>query len=305
MSFYHFSIHGPMQNEFPNEATAFARDLNWVMNNSAKIAKVRKSGKKVNCYINWGRLQADPNKNSNAAFPGVYKYYSSLIPKNKKGGYEMKDVTCKSKGDKWGEPWWNLKAQYRPQLMKAWGAMFNEARQHCDGVELDNPDVYDHVKDGSCGNRRDSVEAMKEVCKVAHQSGRNCVLRNMFDDANELAPYVDAAVGEQCVSWGSRAVREPPNFQKYAYAFGKKKPAVCIEYKNMDIEANIGGAYERNFAADCRMANDAGIALVVERKQSVQGDPLQMCPGTSPSQTAQETTNTAIYAEPEGQGMRD
>lgn len=298
MGNYHFAIHGPMQDKFPDGASAYARDMNWVARNSAKVDQVRKSGKKVNCYINWGRLQANPNKNSELAFGGIYKHYATLIPK-RGNQYDLAGRTCTSEGDKWGEPWWNLKQQYRPQLLKAWGAMFAEANKHCDGVELDNPDVYEHVKDGSCGSRRDSVEMMKEVCKLAHQSKLNCVLRNMFDDAQELAPYVDAAVGEQCFSWGSSGNSRPPNFSAYSKAFGKRKPSVCIEYANMDVENDVGGIYQRNFSQDCQSASAAGVTLIVEKRQSVQGDPKYSCAGTS--MTAQETTT---QTEDASGGMR-
>lgn len=257
---FHWSIAGPAQGSFPASARSYGRDLNWVIANKEKIAEQHRLGKKVICYFNLGRLQADPRQGgAEEAYRGVYRHYRRI------------DVasTCLEQGDRWGEPWINWRgAANREKALIAYEALIQEAKDHCDGLEYDNTDVYENIPRERCGSKEDVKSMLRQVCDATHKAGMSCVLKNSFAIASELE-YFDGAIGEQCFTY-------PENALAFARVFGAKKPVACVEYRHTDVEGT--GAYRGNFRRDCAAAKGHGFAsFVVEAKQSETGNPVASC----------------------------
>lgn len=264
MQGFHWSITDPPTGTPPEHSTAVGRDLNWILNNPEEVQKLKSEGKKILCYFNMGRLQADPWKDSKkraAAYAGVYKHYRD-IPQNE---------TCTEIGDKWGEPWISWKPSNRARALKAYQGVINDAKKACDGLEYDNLDVTENIMDASgkrtnaCGTDEDIRFMLKEVCEKTHQAGMSCFLKNSFDKAEEFGGLYDGVITEQCFTYSGNAEKISKGF--------KGKPIACIEYKNSDVEGD--GAYDLSrYGADCKTARRLGITnFWVESSQGKNGIP--------------------------------
>lgn len=265
MQGFHWSITDPPTGQPAPHSRAVGRDLNWILNNPEQVQKLKSEGKKILCYFNMGRLQADPWKDSKrraAAYHGVYKHYRD-IPQNE---------TCNEIGDKWGEPWISWKPSNRARALKAYQGVINEAKKACDGLEYDNLDVTENILDASgkrtnaCGTDEDIRFMLKEVCDRTHQAGMSCFLKNSFDKAEEFGELYDGVITEQCFTYSGNAEKISKGF--------KGKPIACIEYKDTDVEGD--GAYDvARFGGDCKSARRLGITnFWVESSQAKNGIPV-------------------------------
>ncbi len=277
---------------FTHPTATFGRDLNWLVENknrkfetasgkSKTISEMRRGdGKKIICYMNWGRLQADPNKDVDEAFRGVYRHYQPLAPLNastKKAKYNILGDTCKEPNDPWKEPWFNLKnPQTRDKLKIAWRHILDEAKSYCDAIEYDNSDVFDIIKSGRCGQIADAKELLNFTCEETHARGMSCILKNSSDLAGQVATLFDGVIVEQCFSTKS-AKGETPDAVQFSRAFSPNKPIACIEYASVDVEKR--GKYKvGNFKRDCAQAKALGFtSFVIDNNQSRPGDVAQSC----------------------------
>lgn len=67
----------------------------------------------------------------------------------------------------------------------------------CDGVEPDNVDGYSN-KTGFPLTAADQLKFNKTMAEEAHKRGLSIALKNDLDQVEELEPYFDFSVNEQC-----------------------------------------------------------------------------------------------------------
>lgn len=277
MEGFHWSITDPpAPNPFSNSKTV-GRDLNWILSNPKELAKLKENGTKVLCYFNLGRLQANPWKSealAKKAYAGVYKHYQGF----------QESETCNEIGDKWGEPWISWKPENQSKALGAYQKLIQEAKGACDGLEYDNLDAAENIKDeegnvtNACGDKKDAEKMLKKVCEMTHKAGMSCFLKNSFDIADKVAHQFDGLIGEQCFHYKGNA-------EKAAKAF-VGKPIACMEYENTDVEEK--GAYQlANFQGDCKRAQQMGLSnFWVDARQRYNGYPL---PGKACSSNSETT----------------
>lgn len=272
------------------EKKVILRDLNWIQDHKNSTwpqrdkSKLtlndlrRVKNKKTICYMNLGRMQADPfgvqiahkvsdrtaralalekaMEKRSAAYEGVYRHYQV---------FEKEDL-CYQKGDSWNEPWisWKTKEQKRKAL-QAYKRILQEASTECDAMDFDNTDISGQFEGARCGNEDDVVEMLRKVCSITHDLGMSCLLKNSDDFVERVSDLFDISLMEQCFT------RQKEGAWRITKAF-QGKPSVCVEYRLADVEKEFH--YRRDFKKDCEVAKKNGISyFFVESMQSVQGHP--------------------------------
>lgn len=98
-----------------------------------------------------------------------------------------------------GEKWLDIRAL--ADLEPIMGARFDLALQKdCDGVEPDNVDGYTN-NSGFPLTYEDQITYNTWLAEQAHQRGLSVGLKNDLDQVNDLLPYFDWALNEECHSY--------------------------------------------------------------------------------------------------------
>ncbi len=149
-------------------------DIDLFDTNQTTIDELHNKGKKVICYFSAGSYENWRDDESQ---------FSDSI----KG----KDL------DAWdGEKWLDIsKLDLLKPIMDARLDLAKEKR--CDGVEPDNVDGYTNTT-GFNLTADDQLIYNKYLANAAHKRGLSIALKNDLDQIEELEPYFDFAVNEQC-----------------------------------------------------------------------------------------------------------
>ncbi len=156
---------------------ADAYDIDYLEDNAKEvILKLKQKGRKVICYFSAGSYE-DWRPDA-ATFP--------------------KDVLGKTNG--WpGEKW--LDIRQIDKLGPIMKARLDQAKASgCDAVEPDNVDGYSN-NTGFSISASDQVEYNKWLAEQAHQRGMSIALKNSVELAEELEPFFDFAINEECFTY--------------------------------------------------------------------------------------------------------
>lgn len=203
------------QGDFENVAVY---DIDLFEATSADVKRLHDAGKKVICYVNVGayeewREDADQ-------FP-------EEILGNEYDGWE-------------GERWLDIRAKEKlyPLLEKR---MDECAEKGFDGLEPDNIDGYQNDT-GFPLTASDQLTFNKWLAKEAHERGLSIALKNDPDQIEELQPYFDYAITEDCV---------PDKWCDDAEVFNHHNKAVFMtEYtdNNINFQSVCSDAKENRFS---------------------------------------------------------
>lgn len=184
------------------ENTGNTVDLNKV--DTSKIDALHNAGVKVICYFSGGSYEDWR--------PDVKSFKSSDLG-NGLDGWE-------------GENWLNLKSDNVAAIMKQRIAV--AAAAGCDAIDPDNMDGYDN-SNGLGLTEQDTVNFFKNVLyPAAQEAGLALGLKNGGSVVEDVLPYVQFQVNEQCSEYG-----ECGDFSPFIKA---GKPVFHIEYPNGESE---------------------------------------------------------------------
>ena len=82
------------------------------------------------------------------------------------------------------------------------------ASKGCDGVEPDNVDGYSN-SNGVGLSARDQLDYNRFLAEEAHARGLSIGLKNDLEQVEELEPYFDWALNEECLEWDECRMLQP------------------------------------------------------------------------------------------------
>lgn len=193
-----------LQSKIKSSYNAEVYDIDLFDSNKSLIQSLQKSGKRVICYLNAGSYEdwrSDKNK-----FP------KELLGNDMDGW----------KGEKW------LDISNLEQLLPIMEARLDLAVQKgCDGVDPDNMNGYQN-NTGFALSASDQLAYNKLIANAAHLRGLSVGLKNDLDQTQELEPFYDFSINEQCL-----AKNECDKLQVFVDA---NKPVFNIEYKKEYVQ---------------------------------------------------------------------
>jgi hypothetical protein len=159
-------------------------DIDLFDNKASVITSLRNQGKKVVCYFSagsWESWRPDAEK-----FPAEVR--------GRRNGWP-------------GERWLDVRRlDVLGPIMRA--RLDLAAQKGCDGVEPDNVDGYSN-KTGFPLTYRDQLTYNVFLATEAHARGLAIALKNDLEQVNDLHPYFDFAINEQCFQYQECAALLP------------------------------------------------------------------------------------------------
>ncbi|PHR59036.1 MAG: endo alpha-1,4 polygalactosaminidase [Arcobacter sp.] len=191
---WQWQLSGALNSSYPVELY----DIDLFDTDQQTINNLHQEGKKVICYFSAGSYENwRDDKDS---------FDSSLLG-NKLDGWE-------------GEKWLDISSNLLIPIMKA--RLDLAKSKGCDGVEPDNIDGYTN-NTGFALSANDQLAYNKFLANEAHKRGLSIGLKNDVDQVQELEPYFDFAINEQCHQYNECDSLEP--------FILKDKPVFNAEYK--------------------------------------------------------------------------
>ncbi|WP_428774522.1 endo alpha-1,4 polygalactosaminidase [Vibrio sp.] len=166
--------------------------------NESVIARLKSEGKKVICYFSAGtredwRPDADDFSTDSVIADGA-----------------MQDWP--------GEVWLDISNEtaLNDSIKPIMQARLDLAAQNgCDGIEPDNIDGYENTSETQGFiSSADQLNYNKWLATEAHARGLSIALKNDIGQANELEPFFDFAINEQCFAYGNECTDYEDNFLK-------------------------------------------------------------------------------------------
>ena len=124
-----------------------------------------------------------------------------------------------------GERWLDIRSEQLYPIMR--NRLDLAVKKGCDGVEADNVDGYAN-ETGFDLEASDQLYYNQFLANEAHKRGLSIGLKNDIDQVNELEPYFDFAINEQCHEYNECHI-----LRAFIH---KKKPVFNAEYKQIYID---------------------------------------------------------------------
>jgi hypothetical protein len=205
------SFNWQLQGRLKTGIDARIYDVDLFDTSKKKIRELHRKGHKVICYFSagsWEKWRRDADR-----FPDEVKG-------RKLDGWE-------------GERWLDIRS---PALRPIMRARLNLAkRKGCDGVEPDNVDGYAN-RTGFSLSAEDQLRYNRFLAREAHRRGLAIGLKNDLDQVEELLPFFDFALNEQCHQYRECDLLDP--------FIEARKPVYNVEYAKKYVE-NEDGARDR------------------------------------------------------------
>jgi hypothetical protein len=147
-------------------------DIDLFDTNTSTIDKLRQKGAKVICYFSAGSFES-------------WRSDADKFPDSIKG----------KKMDGWDESWLDIRSDALKSIIKS--RLDLAKSKNCDGVEPDNVDGYSNDT-GFDLSLSDQLRFNKFLSNEAHHRGLAIGLKNDLDQIQELEPFFDFALNEQC-----------------------------------------------------------------------------------------------------------
>ncbi len=193
----HLTWYWQLQGTISNSEPVEAYDIDGFDNTAAEVAALHAAGKHVICYIDVGT--AENFRSDFSSFPASVQGDTNGWP---------------------GEKWLDIRAlSILEPIMTARFRMCKE--KGFDAVEPDNMDGYEN-KTGFPLTAQQQLTYDEWVAGEVHSLGMAVLQKNDGEQTNELEPYFDGALDEQCNQY-----KECANFQPYLKA---GKPVLNAEY---------------------------------------------------------------------------
>jgi len=192
-----------------NLATEKAEVLEIDVNKSADLIKeYHNAGKKVICYFSGGTIED---------FRDDYDDYASV-----KG-------LIRNTYDEWDdEKWLDFRLEGIKPLIKR--RMQMAVNKKCDGIEVDNVDAYQisDVRDEWTDpiTREDTIVFLKWLGTTAHNLGIAIGLKNVNGLLDEVSPYFDFAINEECYQYKDEC-------RRYRKFLDSGKPVYAVAYNGL------------------------------------------------------------------------
>ena len=200
-------------------------DIDLFYSSEALIQSLKESGKRVICYFSAGSYED-------------WREDSSSFPTEVLG----KDM------DGWeGEKWLDIGSDALKPIMEA--RLDLAKAKGCDGVEPDNMDGYTNDT-GFNLTPQDQLRYNKFIANEARERGLSVGLKNDLDQIEELEPFFDFSINEQCHFYNECEKMEP--FIEH------NKPVFNIEYAQKYVE-NIDGARDTM----CKESRELGFKTLI------------------------------------------
>jgi hypothetical protein len=188
------------------------------------IASLKASGRRVLCYFSAGSWEE-------------WRPDAREFPEEAKG----------EKMEGWDELWLDIRHSEVRRIMRA---RLDLAREKgCDGVEPDNVDGYTN-ETGFDLTAADQSDYNRFLALEAHSRGLAIALKNDLDQVEELLPFFDLALNEQCHEYDECGLLAP--FTRAS------KPVLNAEYAQR-YRTNENGARDEL----CRQAREEGLRTLV------------------------------------------
>jgi hypothetical protein len=126
--------------------------------------------------------------------------------------------------------------------------------KHCDGVDADNVDSYTHVT-GFPLNAENQRYYNQWLAENAHARGLAIGLKNDLNQINELAPYFDFAVNEQCAQYRECHLLTPfiaANKPVFQIEYQGNKTNVCAAANRLNFDAIFKRLDLKSWRQACR-----------------------------------------------------
>jgi len=169
------SWHWQLVGSVDQSVNAVMYDVDLFNNTVATIAAIKAKGHVVVCYFSAGS-------------------YEDWRPDAK----DFPQSALGSKMDGWDELWLDIRSTAVLDVMKK--RLDLAQSKGCDGVEPDNVDGYANST-GFALSSADQLAYNKALAAEAHKRGLSVGLKNNLDQVQQLEPYFDFAVNEECVQY--------------------------------------------------------------------------------------------------------
>jgi len=149
--------------------------------------------------------------------------------------------------DGWeGEKWLDISNldTLKPIMLKRLDLAKQKA---CDGVESDNVDGYTNST-GFSLTKEDQITYNKFLAQEAHQRGLSIALKNAVDIIDELEPYFDFALNEQCNQYNE--------CEEYQAFINSNKAVLNAEYNSKYLD-------DDNMTKLCNYTNNLNISTLI------------------------------------------
>ncbi len=182
-------------------------DIDLFDSSAGLIDNLQSGGKKVICYFSAGSYEN-------------WREDAGTFPDEVKG----------NPLDGWaGERWLDIRSSAVLSIMK--NRLDLAAQKGCDGVEPDNMDGYTNASGFplTAGNQ---LAYNKKIANEAHKRGLFVALKNDGAQTEELEPYFDLALNEQCHEYDECADFDP--------FLNAEKPVLNAEYADVYVNDTAG-----------------------------------------------------------------
>jgi len=214
------SFNWQLQGRVKTEVNATIYDIDLFDTSRKKIRELHRKGHRVICYFSAGSWEE-------------WRPDADRFPENVKG----------RKLDGWeGERWLDIRSPALRPIMRA--RLDRAVRKGCDGVEPDNVDGYTN-RTGFDLSAADQSRYNRFLAREAHRRGLSVALKNDLDQVEELLPFFDFALDEQCHQYHECDLLEP--------FIRAGKPVFNVEYARRYV-TNKNGARDR-LCSDARRRN--------------------------------------------------
>ena len=193
-------------------------DIDLFDSNKSLINNLHQDGKKVICYFSAGSYEE-------------WREDKDSFPKSTLG----KEL------DGWkGERWLDIRDSSILDIMKR--RLSLAVKKGCDGVEPDNVDAYTNDS-GFSLNAQDQLFFNKTLANEAHKLGLSIALKNSMDQIQELEPYFDFIINEQCHKYNECDILSifiKNNKPVFNIEYNKKnKKNICLDAKKRKFQTLI------------------------------------------------------------------
>ncbi len=208
-------------------------DIDLFDTDTSTIDKLHKKGAKVICYFSAGSFES-------------WRSDADQFPDSIKG----------KKMDGWDEQWLDIRSKELRSIIK--NRLDIAKNKNCDGVEPDNVDGYSNDT-GFDLSASDQLIFNKFLSSEAHRRGLAIGLKNDLDQIQELEPFFDFALNEQCHEYNEcnllapfavhhKAILNAEYADKYRNNTDGARDKMCQESQQMSIRTlvlplNLDGSF--------------------------------------------------------------
>ena len=222
------SFQWQLQGKLNTSIDAEIYDVDLFDTSKKTILRLKRDGHRVICYFSAGSWE-DWRRDAH--------YFPEKVKGEALDGWE-------------GERWLDIRRHSVWRIMRARIALAR--RKGCDGVEPDNVDGYQNETGFDLTARQQSAYN-RFLARAAHKRGLSVALKNDLDQVEELVPFFDFALNEQCHQFNECDLLDP--FVEAG------KPVFNVEYAKKYVQNSQGARTKM-----CRDARERGFySLVLPR----------------------------------------